>query len=567
MLPKNWIGPPEVPDTDVRRLVAELGVSPAVARVLVGRGKGDVEEARRFLHPSLDQLASPRLLRGADAAIDRLVRALREKERIIVFGDFDVDGVTGTSLALRALRRLGADVDFLLPRRLEHGYGLSMKVLPDLMELQPALVLTVDCGIRSIDEVAELNRLGVDTIVTDHHEPAPELPPAVAVVDPKQQGCSYPDKRLAGVGVMYQLLRGLVSSLEHEVELRRNLDLVALGTVADVVPLDGENRVLVAEGLKVMNRREKVGVMELAMACKIDGPIEAWHLAYLVGPRINAVGRLGDGADAVQLLTTEDTALANRLAKKLDTVNLERQEISGRTLDAALEAVERGVAGEQPAAVVLACNGWHPGVIGIASAKIVEKLHRPAALIAMDGDVGRGSIRSIRGVDVCEVLDGCQDLLVQYGGHAMAAGFTIERGNVEAFRARFAEGVEKQLTPENSRPRVRIDSELLPADVDLPLAEDLERLGPFGFGNPRPVVLLSGVTTAGRKVVGRGHLKLGVRRAEQGTLDVIGFDFGPRAEQDFPTGAVDLVGQVSINEWNGRRSAQLQLSDYREAIR
>jgi len=567
MLRKNWIGPAEVPAAEVNRLVGELGVSAAVARVLVARGKGDVEEARRFLNPSLDQLSPPRRMLGADAAIDRIVRALREKERIIVFGDFDVDGVTATSLAFRTLGRLGADVEFLLPRRLVHGYGLSMKVLPDLLERKPSLVITVDCGIRSLEEVAELHRVGVDTIITDHHEPARELPPAVAVVDPKQEGCPYPDKRLAGVGVMYQLLRGLVENLEHEVELRRNLDLVALGTVADVVPLDGENRVLVAEGLKVMNRREKVGVMELAMACKIDGPIEAWHLAYLVGPRINAVGRLGDGGDAVRLLTTDDTALANRLAKKLDAVNLERQEISGKTLTDALEAVERGVAGKDPDAIVLACNGWHPGVIGIASAKIVEKLHRPAALIAMDGGIGRGSIRSIRGVDVCEVLDGCQDLLVQYGGHAMAAGFTIDRENVEAFRVRFADGVSKQLTPENSRPRVKIDSELVPGEVDLGLAEDLERLGPFGFGNPRPVVLLSGVTTTGRKVVGRGHLKLGVRRPEQGTLDVIGFDFGPRAEKDFPEGSVDLVGQVSINEWNGRRTAQLQLSDYREAIR
>jgi single-stranded-DNA-specific exonuclease len=567
MLRKRWIGPSEIPAEQVRHLVDELQVSPAVARVLASRGKNDVEEARRFLHPSLDQLSPPEALLGATVAIERILRALRNNERILVFGDFDVDGVTGTSLALRTLRTLGARVDSLLPRRLVHGYGLSLKVLPDVLERRPALVITVDCGIRSVEEVAALNRAGVDTIITDHHEPGPQLPPAVAVVDPKQPGCTYPDKRLAGVGVMYQLLRGVVSRLEHELDLRRQLDLVAMGTVADVVPLDGENRVLVSEGLRVLSRREKVGVMELAMACGIEGPIETWHLAYLVGPRINAAGRLGDAGEAVTLLTTNDTALANRLAKRLDAENLKRQEISGETLQQALDAIAQGVIGEHPDAVVLACNTWHPGVIGIASAKIVERFHRPSALIAMDGGVGRGSIRSIRGIDACEVLDECRDLLVQYGGHAMAAGFTIERDNVAGFRTRFTSAVSSRLTEDNASPRLRIDSELTPDEVDLPLAEDLERLGPFGFGNSRPVLLLSGVSVAGRKIVGRGHLKMGIRRPSRPTLDVIGFDFGDRAERDFPDGAVDIVGHLAINEWNGRRTAQLQLADYREAIR
>lgn len=567
MLRKRWIGPAETPADQVGRLVEELQVSPAVARVLVARGKHDVEEARRFLHPSLDQLSPPEGLLGAEVAIDRILRALRKNERILVFGDFDVDGVTGASLAVRTLRQLGGDVDFLLPKRLVHGYGLSHKVLPDVLERTPALVITVDCGIRSVEEAAALSEAGVDTIITDHHEPGPDLPPATAVVDPKQPGCGYPDKQLAGVGVMYQLLRGVVSRLEHEVDLTRQLDLVAMGTVADVVPLDGENRVLVAEGLRVLNRREKVGVMELAAACGIDGTIETWHLAYLVGPRINAAGRLGDAGEAVTLLTTNDTALANRLARKLDAENVKRQEISGATLQQALDAIERGVIGDHPDAVVLASNGWHPGVIGIASAKIVERFHRPSALIAMDGHLGRGSIRSIRGVDACAVLDECRELLVQYGGHAMAAGFTIERDNIEEFRERFVSAVSTRITEDNAVPRLRIDSELGPDEVDLPLAEDLERLGPFGFGNARPVVLMSGVSPATRRIVGRGHLKMSLRRADRSTLDVIGFDLGDRSERDFPEGAIDVVGHLAINEWNGRRSAQLQLADYREAAR
>jgi single-stranded-DNA-specific exonuclease len=550
----------------VSALVRELGVAPLVARVLVGRGKDDVDVARRFLEPSLDQLSDPLLFLGADVAIERLLRALREKQKIVVFGDFDVDGVTGTSLAFRTLSELGADVEFFLPKRLVHGYGLSKKVLPDLLARRPALVLTVDCGIRSVEEVADLAREGVDTVITDHHEPGPVLPPAVAVVDPKQAGCPYPDKRLAGVGVMFQLMRGLVARLEHEVELSQHLDLVALGTVADVVPLDGENRALVSAGLAVLNRRAKVGVMALVMASEIEDRLESWHLAYLLGPRINAAGRLGDAEQAVRLFTVEDTAVANDLARELDAENRRRQEISATTLEQALEAIDRGVAGDHPDGIVLASNSWHPGVIGIATAKLVERYHRPSALIAMQGDEGRGSVRSIRGVDVCEVLEGCEDLLVQYGGHAMAAGLTIRRENVADFRARFASGVAQRLTDQNSVPLLKIDAELGIDEIDLDLVEQLDRLAPFGCGNARPTFLLRGARSVGRpRVVGRGHLKMSVRR-DEGGLDCIGFDLGGRLDDGrLPDGPLDLVGHVAVNEWNGRRSVQLQLADLRES--
>ncbi|MCA9753716.1 MAG: DHH family phosphoesterase, partial [Gemmatimonadetes bacterium] len=357
---KLWIAPPEVDLARVARLAAELQVPVPVARVLVARGKDDPDVARRFLEPSLDDLADPLRLKGAEPAIARLRRAIETGERIVVLGDFDVDGVTGTSVAMRALGALGAKAEYLLPKRLVHGYGLSMKVLPDLLAREPALVLTVDCGIRSVDEVAELARHGVDTVITDHHEPGPDLPPAVAVVDPKQPGCEYPDKRLAGVGVVWQLMRGLARGYEHELELRRDLDLVALGTVADVVPLDGENRALVTHGLQVMNRREKPGMMALAAVAEIDDRLDAWHLGYLLGPRINAAGRLDDAEIAVRLFTTRDTAEASQLAARLDRENRDRQELSASTLTQALRAIEQGVAGAAPEGIVLASNGWHP---------------------------------------------------------------------------------------------------------------------------------------------------------------------------------------------------------------
>jgi len=276
LLRKRWIGPRDIPAADVARLVNELDCSPAVARVLVSRGKADPDEAKRFLDPDLADLAPPRDLLGADRAIDLLLATIRRKQKILIFGDFDVDGVTGTTIAYRTLGALGADVEYLLPKRLVHGYGLSQKVLPDVLARKPKVVVTVDCGIRSVDEIAELEKAGIETILTDHHEPGPELPPAHAVVNPKQAGCPYPDKRLAGCGVMFQLMRGLVADLEHELDVNRELDLVALGTVADVVPLDGENRTLVARGLEVLNRRRKIGVMALVLAAGIEdrSPLE-----------------------------------------------------------------------------------------------------------------------------------------------------------------------------------------------------------------------------------------------------------------------------------------------------
>lgn len=560
---KSWVHPDGVDPAQVGRLAEELGLSRPIAQILVARGKVDPDDVRRYLDPRVSEMTDPREFRGAEAALDRLRRALRDKERILIVGDFDVDGVTGTSLAFRTLSKLGANVGYLLPKRLVHGYGLSMKVLPDVLAQRPGLVLTVDCGIRSVDEVAELSAQGIDTIITDHHEPGPELPPAVAVVDPKQDGCPYPDKRLAGVGVMYQLMSGLTRGMEHEIELERDLDLVALGTVADVVPLDGENRALVAEGLAVMNRREKPGMMALVQVAEIEDRVDAWHLGYLLGPRVNAAGRLGDAELAVQLFTAIDTSQAMSLAGRLDRENRERQELSALALDQAIQAVDQGVAGNDPDGIVLACNAWHPGVVGIATSKLVERFYRPSVLIAMDGDVGRGSVRSISGVDVCAVLDGCADLLVQYGGHEMAAGLTIPRENVPAFRERFAELAAAQMTPESRTPRLPIDVEFDPSDIDLSLADHLDRLAPFGYGNPKPRVLLRGVERANRpRVVGRGHLKMGLRRPSAPTLDCIGFDLGDRSE-GLPDGPLDLVGTISANEWNGKRTAQFQILDLR----
>ncbi|HET9887099.1 MAG TPA: DHHA1 domain-containing protein, partial [bacterium] len=428
------------------------------------------------------------------------------------------------------------------------------------------VLLTVDCGIRSVEEIGLVAERGIDVLLTDHHEPGHELPPALAVVDPKQDGCPYPDKRLAAVGVMFQILRGLVDSLEHDVDLDQELDLVALGTVADVVPLDGENRALVARGLEVMNSFQRIGLLKLVEAAGIEERLDSWHLAYMLGPRINAAGRLGDASIAVQLLTATDTALATSIARQLDDDNRRRQEFSSFTLNQAMDAIERGTAGKDPAGIVLASNVWHPGVIGIASARVVERFHRPCALIAMQGDRGRGSVRSIPGVDVCAVLERCDDLLVQYGGHEMAAGLTIERARVAEFRERFSSSVETLLTEENRRPKVRIDCEISADEIEDPLLQQLNALGPFGFGNSRPTFLLRGASPFSRaRVVGRGHLKLQLRREGKPPLDCIGFDLGARAEGGVWGENIDVIGHLAANDWNGRRMAQMHIVDFRAA--
>ncbi|MDP6462174.1 MAG: single-stranded-DNA-specific exonuclease RecJ [Gemmatimonadota bacterium] len=549
------------------RLEEAIGCGPVLARVLAGRGMIDPTDAESFLHPTLDTLSSPLAFAGAEAAIERLLAAVESGERILVFGDFDVDGVTGTSLAYLGLRAVGANVDWLLPRRMDHGYGLSERVLPEVLARKPGLLLTVDCGIRSVQEVASLRESGVDVVVTDHHEAGPELPPAVAVVDPKQPGCPYPDKNLAAVGVVYQLLRGLNSRTGHFTDPTADLDLVALGTVADVVPLVGENRALVREGMRVLNRRAKVGVHTLLQESGIEGQVEPWHIAFLLGPRINAAGRLGDASDAVRLFTAEDTTTAADLARSLGEANRARQDISRTTVEDALAAIDRGTAGDQPDGIVLASNSWHPGVLGIAASKVVERHYRPTVLFSFDGsDTGRGSARSIAGVDVHAALEECADLLVQFGGHSMAAGMTIDRAHLSDFRTRFAGAIGSQLTEKNSRPLLRIDTDLEEASVTLDLAEELDRMGPFGLGNPRPVFLMRNVDPVDRRVVGKGHLKLRLSDGAEGGLECIGFNLGEEVSaRPFPPGRVDLVGTVNVNEWRGRRTPQLRVDDFREA--
>jgi single-stranded-DNA-specific exonuclease len=553
------------------RLADALRLHPLAARVLAGRGLAEPEAAQRFLASSLQDLPDPFTMKGMDAAVARIVRALEAGEKIACYGDYDVDGVTSTALLAGFLRAAGADLVTYTPHRLVEGYGLNGDAVRKLAAQGVRLLVTLDCGITSVDEVRAAAALGVDTVVVDHHTVPVELPAASAILNPHQPGCGYASKELAAVGVTFALVMALRRRLRElgrfgaggraEPNLKDALDLVALGTVADVVPLVGANRILVRWGLEVLAASRRPGVRALKRVAGIpDGtPVSAGQVGFRLGPRINAAGRLDDAGRGVRLLLSDDAAAAQALADELDRENQARQEIERRILGEAMEdaraRVEAGVRG-----LVLARDGWHAGVVGIVASRIVERFHRPAVLIALEDDAGKGSGRSVERFHLYDALAACAGHLARFGGHKHAAGVTVERARLEPFRAAFEAHAADRLTPEDLVPRTRIDGWVEERDVTERAAEDLAKLGPFGAGHPEPVFALRGKADRPRTVgAGGAHLKLGLGRG----LDAIGFGLGDRVPE--AGSAVEAAFTVGFDEWDGARRLQLKLKDVRGA--
>lgn len=557
-LPLRWIVvPPPAPDL-VRQLAAALSLPPALAALLVQRGHDTPEHARRFLRPSLDELGNPLALAGMAEAVDVVARAVRAGTTILVHGDYDVDGQCATALLVRALRAAGAAVVPFIPHRLRDGYDFGAAGLRAAVAAGAGLVVTCDCGITAVETVRATRALGIDVVVTDHHLPGPELPPANAVVDPQRVDDRSGATALCGTGLAFKLVQALVPALSLPPHLPLHLlDLVALATVADVVPLVAENRVLVKHGLRVLTASRWPGVRALVEIGGLTGKeIRAGHLGYILGPRLNAAGRLGDAGDGLRLLLTDDPAEAERLARRLEALNGERQALDQRMLEEALAQV---ASGDDPAgaAFVLAGDGWHPGVVGIVASRVVERYGRPTFLIAFDGDVGKGSGRSISRFDLHAALTSCADLLERYGGHRMAAGVTIRRPQLEAFRARFAEVARAQLSPDDLGPEQRVDLVISLADA----TADLERLGrylePCGMGNASPVFGVRGVRISGRARVGQGHLK-GCLEDGEHRLPAIGFGWADRVPW-LGEGLADVAFKLETNEWQSRVTLQARL--------
>jgi single-stranded-DNA-specific exonuclease len=541
----------------VRRLAAELSLPEPLAAILVQRGHAEPSSARRFLRPALHDLADPGTLAGMDRAVEVIAAAVRGGGRILVHGDYDVDGQCASALLTRALRFAGADVTAFVPHRLRDGYDFGEAGLAKAREIGARLIITCDCGITAVDPVRRATAAGIDVVVTDHHLPGPELPPAAAVVDPQRPDDRSGLTQLCGTALAFKVVQALVPVLELSPNLPLHLlDLVALATVADVVPLTGENRILVKHGLKLLCSSRWPGVRALVEACGLDGrTVRASHCGFILGPRLNAAGRVGDAADGLRLLLCDDPAEAASLAARLEQLNGERQQLDQLMLEQALERLETGP--ELEPGLVIEGDGWHPGVVGIVASRVVERFGRPTFLIAFDGEIGRGSGRSISRFDLHAALGECHELLERYGGHQMAAGLTIRRERLPEFRARFSAVVRRQVAPEDLGPEQRVDLEIPLADA----TPELERLGrylePTGAGNPSPVLGVRGARLTRRSIVGAGHLK-GVLEEGDARLSAIGFQWADRAAS-LGDGPVDAAFRLESNEWQGLTTLQARL--------
>jgi single-stranded-DNA-specific exonuclease len=566
---RRWI---EVPCDEgaAAALARDLRLHPLAARVLACRGLGEAAEAERFLAARLADLPDPFTMRGMDAAVGRVARALEAREKIALYGDYDVDGVTSTALLASFLRAAGGDVVTYVPHRLVEGYGLNVAAVRKLAAEGATLLVSLDCGITSVDEVAAAAAAGVDTVVVDHHTVPVALPAAVAILNPHQPGCGYPFPHLAAVGVTFCLCMALRRRLREagrfgaerpEPNLKDALDLVALGTVADVVPLQGVNRILVRAGLEAIARTRRPGLRALKRVAGVAEGVEisAGQVGFRLGPRINAAGRLDDAGRGVRLLLADDPAEADRLAEELDRENRARQDIERQILDEALaDATSRVAAGAR--GLVLARDGWHPGVVGIVASRIVERFHRPAVLVGVTDGVGKGSGRSIEGFHLHDALTACAAHLVRFGGHKHAAGVTVDPAAVPAFREAFERHAAERLRDEDLVPRCRIEGWLQPGGAQEQAAASLERLAPFGAGHPEPLFAMRAKPSMARAVGASGaHLRVTFGRG----VEAIGFGMGGSLAAC--AGEVEAAVTLGFDEWGGVRRVQLKLKDLRAA--
>ncbi len=555
------------------------GLPDAICRLLAAR-EVDLEGVPDFLDPTLRKfLPDPLHLKDMDVAVARLVRAVQAGERIVVFGDYDVDGATSSALLLRFFRTIGGNIGVYIPDRRKEGYGPNAPALRQIREEGASVVVTVDCGVTAYEPLAEARRAGLDVIVIDHHQAELALPEAVAVVDPNRVDDASPHKQLAAVGVAFLLVVGVNRALREagwygaaraEPDLRQWLDLVALGTVADVVPLTGVNRALVRQGLAVMAQRHNPGLVALADVARLREPPGAYHLGFLLGPRVNAGGRVGHADLGARLLSSDDPHESAALAVRLDEYNAERRAIERDVLDQAIARIE-GLYGPDrkglPAALVVESEGWHVGVIGIVASRLVERYGRPAFVIGTDGAIGKGSGRSVRGVDLGAAVLAArqQGLLVNGGGHAMAAGLTVERSRI----AELADFLDQRIAPQlGAAPPVRelgIDAALAPAAATQELVSMIERAGPFGAGNALPRFALAGVRVDFAKPVGEGHVRCTLVGQQRGRIEAIAFraggtPLGP-ALLDPAKPILHVAGALRLERYNGRESVRLQIDD------
>ena len=572
---KQWIlrspSPGQVDD-----LVHSLKVSPIVARLLVNRKVQTVEEAQAFMDSNLASLHDPFLITGMELAVNRILKAIEEKESIHVFCDYDVDGVTSAAFLTHFFRDLGIEVGHRFPERMKEGYGLNEDAIRAIRDQGASLLITADCGITAAREVELACSLGLDVIVTDHHQVGDDgLPPAIAVLNPHRPDCAYPYRFLSGVGLAFKLAVAVRNTLHRRAgwdkarlpNMRRYLDLVALGTIADVAPLTGENHVLTRHGLDVLTTTDKPGLVALKSVADVDNKVSARAIGFALGPRLNAAGRLGKADCGFHLLTSFDLKEAKELAQILDQTNRERKKIQEQVQEEAEYLIGREVSLDEDLIIVLASENFHSGVIGIVASRLVEKYFRPVVLVALEDGVGKGSARSIPKFHLHRAFTECAGHLVRFGGHAYAAGLTIEEGKVDSFRDGLNEIGNRILRKEDLIPELLIDTPLEISEIDRELYSQVALMEPFGAENPSPVFLIRGVHISGLRLIGseKNHVRFQAVQ-NKARIDAVGFNLAQEfSSVDSGQSGLDLACELQINDWNGRNKLELKVLDLQVA--
>lgn len=548
-------------------LSKELRIHPVLARILANRSITSPKEARRYFSPSLSELHSPFLMKDMKKGVDRVIRAIAGKERLTIYGDYDVDGITSVVILYKFLKDAGADVLYYVPDRVEEGYSLNLKAIDRIKDNGTSLIITVDCGTSDRDEIAYATSLGIDTIVLDHHEVPGALPGASALVNTNRPDCAFPFKDLAGVGIVFNFLIALRSSLKTEgfwssrpfPNLKEYLDLVALGTIGDISPLVGENRIFTKVGLELINRGSRTGIKALMSACGLGSSLDSIVASFTLIPRINAAGRIASPDDSIKLLLTDNASEAAGIARKLEAYNRERQGLEKEILSEALSEIENGKGHSQAPAIILSSDKWHPGVIGIVASKLVDLYYRPVILVSIKNGVGKGSGRSISQINLHEILKSCERHLISHGGHRYAAGITIEDARIEEFRSAFFHCLAQRKDISGLEPQTAVDAHCTLSEIDSDLISQFEMLAPFGSMNPEPVLCIRQVMISSLSVAANRHLRMKVF-GDGVSRNSIWFGKS-NFLQEISSSFHDIICTPQFNTWNGSSSIQLKIKD------
>ncbi len=552
-----------VDENKVNELVNKFGISGILARILVNKNITQKDEIDLFMNPTRKDFHNPFLMPDMEIIVDRVLQAIEQKEKIMIYGDYDADGITSITVLKSFLEERGLEVASYIPNRLDEGYGLNKTALKKIYDDGYRLIITVDCGISGIDEVDYANSLGMEVLITDHHEPAETLPKAVAVVDAKRKDNKYPFNQLAGVGVVFKLIQAISIKLDlEEKEYLKYLDIVCIGTISDIVPLIDENRVIAKLGLKLIAQTKNIGLKALLEVIGFKN-IDSTTISFGVAPRINACGRMGDEQVALDLFLEKDYDKAKELAIKLNEYNIERQTIEKSIFDEATEKIEKNE--KDKACIIVGSEGWHHGIIGIVASKVTEMYFKPSILICFEGNDGKGSGRSIPGFDLHDALTECSDYLEKFGGHSMAVGVTVSRDKFELFKNKFEE-YAKSHDIDKIIPVINIDSELSLKDIDIDSVKSLQKLEPYGEANKMPVFMIRNLKINSIRALSEGkHLKLTLK--DDGyMINAIGFNMGNLSNEYLIDDKVDVIGNLDINSFNGNESIQLILKDIRKAF-